>query len=70
MTGLDASGALANFERREEKVEQQEARAAALGEVGSTSLEQRFGDLETADKVERELAELKAKKARAGSTSG
>ena len=63
LSGLDQGGALASFERMEDKVNQQEARAAALGEVESDSIETRFAALETADQVERDLAELKAKKA-------
>ena len=63
LSGLDQSGALASFERMEDKVDQQEARAAALGELESTSLEERFAELETSEQVEHELAELKAKNA-------
>jgi phage shock protein A len=63
LSGLDDSGALASFERMEDKVDEQEARAAALGELESTSVEERFARLETAEQVERELAELKSKKA-------
>jgi phage shock protein A len=63
LSGLDHSGALASFERMEDKVDQQEARAAALGELESTSLEERFAELETSEQVEHELAELKAKNA-------
>jgi phage shock protein A len=62
LSGLDQSGALASFERMEDKVDQQEARAAALGELESTSVKERFAELETSEQVERELAELKAKK--------
>jgi phage shock protein A len=61
VTGLDASGALASFERMEHKVDEQEARAAALQELDSDSLESRFAELGTAEQVERELAALKAK---------
>jgi phage shock protein A len=63
LSGLDETGALANFERMEEKVDQQEARAEALAEVETDSVESRFAALETADDVERQLVELKAKKA-------
>lgn len=61
--GLDESGALENFERMERKVDEMEARAGALGEVESDSVEQRFARLATGQQVERELAALKAKKA-------
>jgi phage shock protein A len=63
LSGLAQSSALANFERMEDKVEQQEARASALGELASDSVEDRFAELETGQKVEQELAALKAKKA-------
>jgi phage shock protein A len=62
LSGLDSSGAPSNFERMEHKVDEQEARAAALGDVASDSVTTRFAELETAEQVERELAELKAKK--------
>lgn len=63
LSGLDESGALASFERMEQKVDEQEARAAALGEMESVSVDQRFSALETGEQVERELTALKAKKA-------
>jgi phage shock protein A len=62
LSGLDEGSALASLERMEQKVDQQEARAAALGEVESDSVEQRFAALQTGDQVERELATLKARK--------
>jgi phage shock protein A len=63
LSGLDEGSALASFERMEDKVSQQEARAAALGEVESDSVQTRFAALETADQVERDLAAMKAKNA-------
>ena len=54
----------------EDKVDQQEARAAASGELESTSLEDRFAELETSEQVEHELAELKARKALASAATG
>jgi phage shock protein A len=62
LAGMDEGGALANFERMEDKVSAQEARATALGEVEEDSVDQRFATLETQREVERELVELKAKK--------
>ena len=44
----------------EEKVTQQEARAAALGEVETDSVEERFALLQQEQEVERDLAALKA----------
>lgn len=61
LTGLDASGALAGFDRMEEKVNQQEARASALGELDTDSTEQRFRMLETESQIDGQLAALKAK---------
>ncbi len=60
LTGLDASGALASFDRMEEKVDQQEARAAALGELETDSVEQQFAVLGQQTDVESQLAALKA----------
>jgi phage shock protein A len=60
LSGLDTSGALASFERMEEKVTQQEARAAALGEVETDSVDERFALLQQEQEVERDLAALKA----------
>jgi phage shock protein A len=62
LSGLDEGSALSGFERMEEKVNEQEARAAALGEVESDTVDQRFAALETAQQVERELAALKTQK--------
>ena len=63
LSGLDESGALASFERMEQKVDEQEARAAALGEMESATVDQRFNALETGEQVERELTALKTRKA-------
>jgi phage shock protein A len=62
LSGLDTSGALASFERMEDKVTQQEARASALGELDQDSTDQRFALLEQENEVDRQLTELKAKK--------
>src|SRR5262249_23039089 len=42
LTGLDQNSALASFQRIEEKVSMQEARAAALGELDTDTTEHRF----------------------------
>lgn len=62
LTGLDQSNALANFQRIEEKVSQQEARAAALGELDQDTMEHRFQLLEQESTLDKQLADLKAKK--------
>ena len=66
LSGLDAGGALAGFDRMEEKVNQQEARASALAELDQDSTEQRFALLETESQVDRQLEELKSKKGLGG----
>ncbi|GAC1323900.1 MAG: PspA/IM30 family protein [Chloroflexota bacterium] len=62
LTGLDQSSALASFQRIEDKVSQQEARAAALGELDTDTMEHRFQLMEQETAVDKQLAELKAKK--------
>jgi phage shock protein A len=62
LSGLDSSSALTSFNRIEEKVNQQEARAAALGELSQDTTERRFELLAQDDDVSRQLAELKARK--------
>jgi phage shock protein A len=59
---MDQSSALASFNRIEEKVNQQEARAAALGELDTDTMEHRFQLMEQESTVENQLSELKAKK--------
>src|ERR687884_880048 len=62
LSGLDQSSALASFQRIEEKVSQQEARAAALGELDTDTMEHRFQLMEQESELDRQLADLKAKK--------
>jgi phage shock protein A len=62
LAGLDQSSALSSFERIEEKVSMQEARAQALGELGNDTTEARFQLMEQEGEVDRQLAALKAKK--------
>lgn len=62
LSGLDQSSALSSFQRIEEKVNQQEARAAALGELDTDTMEHRFQLMEQESAVDRQLADLKAKK--------
>jgi phage shock protein A len=62
LSGMDQSSALASFNRIEEKVNQQEARAAALGELDTDTMEHRFQLMEQESTVENQLSELKAKK--------
>jgi phage shock protein A len=62
LSGLDQNSALASFQRIEEKVSQQEARAAALGELDTDTMEHRFQLMEKESEVDKQLADLKAKK--------
>ena len=62
LSGLDQSSALASFSRIEEKVNQQEARAAALGELDADTSEHRFALMEQESEVDKQLAALKEKK--------
>lgn len=62
LSGLDSGGSLTSFQRMEDKVNQQEARASALAEMDRDSLEERFQMLETESEVDLQLAEMKAKK--------
>jgi phage shock protein A len=62
LSGLDQSSALASFSRIEEKVNQQEARAAALGELDADTTEHRFALMEQESEVDKQLAALKEKK--------
>jgi phage shock protein A len=62
LAGMDQSSALGHFTRIEEKVQREEARAAALGELEQDTLEDRFAALDTDSAVENQLAAMKAKK--------
>jgi phage shock protein A len=62
LSGLDQSSALASFARIEEKVNQQEARAAALGELDTDTMDHRFQLMEQESEVDKQLAALKEKK--------
>ena len=59
---MDQSSALTSFQRIEEKVNQQEARAAALGELDTDTMEHRFQLMQQESEVDRQLADLKTKK--------
>jgi phage shock protein A len=61
LAGVDSSGALSEFERMEDKIEQEEARAKAYAELDHDSLDDKFKELEHEDKLNRELEELKAR---------
>ncbi|MBD2570496.1 PspA/IM30 family protein [Anabaena lutea] len=60
VSGLNTSSAMSAFERMEEKVMLQEARAQSMGELASADLETQFAKLESGSDVDDELAALKA----------
>lgn len=59
MGRVGTSSAMAAFERMEEKVKDLEARAEAIAELNTDTLEQKFQSLESGD-VDAELAQMKA----------
>lgn len=59
LSGVNTDGAMAAFQRMEEKVLQQEARGQALAELAGSDLESRFARLDEGS-VDDELAALKA----------
>ena len=65
VNGMNSSGAMAAFERMEEKVLMQEARAQTAGEITGANLESQFAQLESG--VDDELAALKAQMTLPGS---
>jgi len=60
MGKVGTTGAMAAFERMEEKVLQLEARSEAIAELNTDSLEQQFTALESGNNVDAELEALKA----------
>jgi phage shock protein A len=62
LAGVDASGALSEFGRMEEKVEEEEARAKAYTELDQDTLDEQFRALEEHDALDKELAELKSQR--------
>lgn len=62
LAGVDSSGALGEFERMQEKVEEDEARAKAYSELDQDTLETKFKNLEQEDELNKELAELKSRR--------
>ena len=64
--GMNSSSAMAAFERMEEKVMMQEARAQSAAELAGSDLESQFAQLEAGSGVDDELAALKAQMALPG----
>jgi phage shock protein A len=70
LAGVNAGSALGEFERMEEKVQEQEAQAQAYADLDNDTLDTRFREMEEEDAVARELEALKARKSGVGSGSG
>jgi phage shock protein A len=62
LAGVGRSSAAAEFERMEERVSDQEARAKAAGELSGDTLEAQFAALEQGSSLDAELAALKARR--------
>jgi phage shock protein A len=60
VSGMNTSSAMAAFDRMEEKVLMQEARAQSAAELAGADLETQFAQLEAGSDVDDELAALKA----------
>ncbi|MBW4559729.1 MAG: PspA/IM30 family protein [Mojavia pulchra JT2-VF2] len=60
VSGMNTSSAMSAFERMEEKVLMQEARAQSAGDLAGADLESQFARLESGSDVDDELAALKA----------
>lgn len=65
--GMNTSSAMAAFERMEDKVLMQEARAQSAAELVGENLESQFAALEGSSDVDDELAALKAQMLPGGS---
>ena len=63
LAGIGQSSATSQFDRMEERISEQEARAKAAAELDSDTLEQRFAALEHDSSLDGDLAALKARKA-------
>jgi phage shock protein A len=61
MARVDTTGVTGGFERMEDKVRTQEARAKATAELDHDSVDDRFKQLEQTDKLDSQLEELKSK---------
>ena len=70
LANADSSSALSEFERMEEKVDEQEARAKAYAELDEDTLDERFKQMEEEDEIDKELQALKARVGGGSSSSG
>lgn len=70
LSSMNTSGAMAAFERMEEKVLEMEARSTAAFELTGASLDQQFVALESGSDVDDELAAMKAQMLGGSTTAG
>ncbi len=70
LANADSTSALSDFQRMEEKVDEQEARAKAYAELDEDTLDQRFKQMEQEDDIDKELQALKSKVGSGGGTPG
>ena len=62
LSGIRGSGTMGEFDRLEQRVQEQEARASAYTELSTDSLDDKFAALEQESDLDRQLRELKARK--------
>jgi phage shock protein A len=62
LQGMSSGSALSEFERLEQKVDEEEAKAKAYTDLDQDTLDTRFRALEEEDAINKELEALKAKK--------
>ena len=62
LSGIRGSGTMGEFDRLEQRVQEQEARAAAYTDLSADRLEDQFAALESESDLDRQLRELKSRK--------
>ncbi len=62
LSGIRGSGTMGEFDRLEQRVQEQEARASAYTDLSTDRLEDKFAALEQESDIDRQLRELKAKR--------
>jgi phage shock protein A len=62
LSGIRGSGTMGEFDRLEQRVQEQEARASAYTDLSTDTLDDKFAALEQESDIDRQLRELKARK--------
>ncbi len=62
LSGIRGSGTMGEFDRLEQRVQEQEARASAYTDLSTDTLDDKFAALEQESDIDRQLRELKAKR--------